>query len=189
MIWDHLISRVLAREGGWSDRTEDKGGPTNMGITLGTFAAWKGKDLSKTIGNDRTELVLDLKSMTEGEARSIYLQRYVKDTGLELLASDALQEAMFDWVVNSGPKWPIMALQRELAVGADGVLGPTTAEAAAKKDGNRLAMRVCFARVEFIANWMRRDKRDADRDGVPDSMENAAGILLRIVALARGIAI
>jgi hypothetical protein len=35
---------------------------------------------------------------------------------------------------------------------------------------------------------MRNDKRDADRDGVPDSMENAAGILRRIADLGRSLA-
>jgi len=92
---------------------------------------------------------------------------------------------MFDWVVNSGARWPIVALQRLLGVTADGVLGPLTAHAAALRDGNRLAQQVRWARVDFIADWMRNDKRDADHDGVPDSMENAGGILHRIAAAGR----
>lgn len=177
MNWDGPISRVLAREGGWSDRAEDKGGPTNRGITLATYSSWLNRPATKD----------ELKALTENEARMIYLQRYVKDTGLELLGSEALQEALFDWVVNSGPSSPFKALQRELGVVADGVLGPDTVQASMTKSGERLASRILLARVAFIANWMRKDKRDADHDGVPDSMENAAGILLRIVELGRSL--
>src|SRR6185436_12909010 len=98
---------------------------------------------------------------------------YVRDPGLLLLGSDVLKEALFDWIVNSGPRHPVIALQRQLGVAADGVLGLKTADAANMKDGVRLAQKVCWDRVTFIADWMRNDKRDADRDGVPDSMENA----------------
>lgn len=188
MNWDGPISRVLAREGGWSERAIDKGGPTNLGITLRTFAGWRGFEYDKLAPEQMDSLRSDLRLLSEPEARMIYLQRYVKDTNLDELTNDSLKEALFDWIVNSGPSSPLKALQRELGVVADGKLGPETAHAAVLQDGTRLAQRVCWARVRFIANWMRSDKRDADRDGVPDSMENAAGILLRIAELGRSLA-
>ncbi len=178
MNWTPLIDRVLEREGGYSDRAEDKGGPTNLGITLKTYSAWL----------DRNATVDEIKALTENEARMIYLQMYVKDPGLDLLGSEVLQEAMFDWIVNSGPRYAVKSLQRHLGVAEDGILGAATADAAATKDGIRLAQKVCWDRVTFIADWMRKDKRDADRDGVPDSMENAAGILRRIADLGRSLA-
>lgn len=166
------------REGGYSDRPEDKGGPTNRGITLATYSGWL----------HRKATVDELKSMPEGEARSIYLQLFVKDTHLDLIGSEVLQEALFDWMVNSGPRIPVKALQRHLGLMVDGAIGPKTADAANLKDGVRLAQKINWDRVTFIADWMRADKRDADRDGVPDSMENAAGILRRIADLGRALA-
>ena len=176
MNWDGPIDRVLAREGGWSDRAEDKGGPTNLGITLDTYSKWLGRQATKD----------ELRALQVNEARMVYLQFFVKDTNLDALGSDVLKDALFDWMVNSGPVPPVRALQRQLGVVADGHIGPDTANAANLKDGIRLALRITFDRVDFIADWMRNDKRDADRDGVPDSMENAAGILKRITAQARG---
>ena len=178
MNWDPLINSVLEREGGWSDRAEDKGGPTHRGITLKTYSTWL----------DREATVDELKALPETEARMIYLQMYVNDPGLFRLTSPALCEAMFDWVVNSGPRYAIRALQLQLGVPVDGILGDGTAKVANEKDGFKLAQNVCWDRVTFIADWMRKDKRDADRDGVPDSMENAAGILRRIADLGRSLA-
>lgn len=185
MSLDSIISRVLAREGGWSDRAEDKGGPTNRGITLATFTRWRlGRD-----GNPAEQLAFkdELRALSENEARMIYLQFYVKDTHLDDIGSEVLREALFDWAVNSGPSPPVKALQRQLGIVADGIIGPATIQAAALKDGIRLAQRICWDRVDFIADWMRKDKRDADHDGVPDSMENAAGILKRISEMGRGL--
>lgn len=177
MNWDGEIDRVLAREGGWSDRAEDKGGPTNLGITLATYSRWLG----------RGARVDELKALSVADARKIYMQFFVKDPGIDQLGSDALMAVMFDWAVNSGPAVPIRALQRQLGVVVDGVIGPQTLALAATRDGLRLGIRLILDRVEFIADWMRNDRRDADRDGVPDSMENAAGILKRITAQARGL--
>lgn len=186
MTTDDLITRVLTREGGWVDRPEDKGGPTNRGITLLAYTAWRMKIRERDVKpGEEKQFVDEHVKLTEEQAREIYKARYVTEPRLDLLGSEALREVLFDWIVNSGQSSPIKALQRLLGVGADGVLGPDTAHAANLKDGTRLATQLLWSRVEFIANWMRHDKRDADRDGVPDSMENAAGILLRIAALGR----
>lgn len=173
------IDRVLEREGGFVHRADDPGGATKFGITLDTLKKWRG-------GVDVT--VEDVRQLSLNEARSIYLQVFVKDTHLEDLAGDELQEAMFDWMVNSGPARPIRALQARLGVTVDGFIGPETVAAAARRSGIRLAAIIMWDRVEFIANWMRSDKTDRDHDGVPDSMENAAGILKRIAALGRALA-
>jgi lysozyme family protein len=178
MDWTTAISTVLTREGGWSDRAEDRGGPTNRGITLALYSRWL----------NRPATVAELKAMPEGEARCIYMQVFVKDTNLDAIGSSVLKEALFDWMVNSGPTVAVKALQRQLGVEPDGVIGPATANAANLKDGLRMSQCLCWDRVSFIANWMRRDKTDADHDGVPDSLENAAGILLRIADLGKAIA-
>lgn len=177
MTNEALIARVLAREGGWSDRAEDKGGPTNLGITLATYSAWLGRPATAD----------ELRNITASDASRIYTKVFIKDTHLEEIGSEVLREALFDWMVNSGPVPPVRALQRQLGLVADGIIGPQTALAANLKDGYRLAQRINWDRVDFIADWMRKDKRDADRDGVPDSMENAAGILKRIASMGRGL--
>ena len=44
---DACLDFVFEREGGYVDDPDDPGGATNMGITLATLAAWRGREVSK----------------------------------------------------------------------------------------------------------------------------------------------
>lgn len=144
MNWDGPIARTIGREGGFVDDPDDPGGATNRGITLTL--------LTKFLGRPAT--VDELVHLSENQTRMIYLQIFVKDTNLEALGSEALMETMFDWMVNSGPEHAIAALQRQLGVAADGILGHDTAAVANTKDGTRLSLRLLAARTRADAHWV-----------------------------------
>jgi len=62
---DQIIAEIIQREGGFSDRTADRGGATNFGITIQTLAAWRKKPVT----------VDDVKKLTPAEATEIYRAR------------------------------------------------------------------------------------------------------------------
>jgi lysozyme family protein len=129
--FDKIFDMVLHIEGGYSKHPKDKGGATNMGITLETLQhAHEDFDYGDFnddgIINEKDIILLD----TKEEALPIY-RKYFWDkvkgddfpSGLDLL--------MFDFGVNSGPKNAIKILQTSLnklgkVLDCDGVLGPRT---------------------------------------------------------------
>lgn len=171
---DRLIDHILKLEGGYVDHPNDRGGPTNYGITLKTLKEVRGSHVTAE----------DVKALTEDDARRIYLDRYYHRPGFEELGNKPTLEAvLLDSAVQHGPKQAVKFLQRALGVTEDGVLGPETLDAAdrfspgdsvlaARVLGRRLAF---YARVledesqrPFASGWMNRLSRVLDqayRDG------------------------
>jgi lysozyme family protein len=99
---DQLVKEVLRREGGYVNHPNDRGGPTNFGITLKTLSAYRN-------GAKVTEE--DVKNLSEAEAIAIYNKNYVIPAqamliSLNLTEKDQfyneLLEVLFDMVVNHG---------------------------------------------------------------------------------------
>jgi len=40
------LAEILKHEGGWADHPQDPGGATMKGVTIGTFAQFKGRKVS-----------------------------------------------------------------------------------------------------------------------------------------------
>ncbi len=71
--FETALAHVLEMEGGYTNDPQDRGGPTNLGITLGTYAAYKGI----AIDNGASDaLKAELKALTVAAARPIYVERY-----------------------------------------------------------------------------------------------------------------
>lgn len=124
MTADEIIDEVVRREGGYSDRKADRGGPTNFGITQKKLSEWRGKPVTAA----------DVKAMSVLEAKAIYRADYVAPW--EFLGHDApgLFELLVDWTSTSWVDDPTRALQAALAkrghaVKVDGALGSKTREA------------------------------------------------------------
>ena len=62
----HCLKLVLAHEGGWADHPKDPGGATMKGITIGTYRAWKGRNVTKA----------ELRDISDAEVAAIYRQNY-----------------------------------------------------------------------------------------------------------------
>jgi uncharacterized protein (TIGR02594 family) len=127
-VFDRALEHVLAMEGGFTDDEHDPGGPTNFGITLGVFAAWR--KVALTAAN-RKSLIRDLKTITPETVREIYRRRYWDIAHCaELPPPVALMH--FDAAVNHGAGNAIRFLQEAVGAEVDGEIGPATRAAVAK---------------------------------------------------------
>jgi lysozyme family protein len=115
--WPKSQDLVFGDEGGYVNRKTDKGGPTNMGITLARLSEYRGYKCT----------IQDLQNLTKKEASDIYKSGYWDAIRADELPS-GLDYAVFDFYVNSGA-WGVKILQRTLGVQEDGVIGIQTMKA------------------------------------------------------------
>ena len=104
--------KTLRIEGGFVDNPNERGGPTNLGVTLKTLDRW----LQKV--NGRPADINDLKALTVADAEILYFDLYWCDRHLPCQAIAEWWEPMghevFDTAVNSGPEQSAIFLQRTL---------------------------------------------------------------------------
>ncbi len=156
-----IIDAVIKREGGYVDHPNDKGGATNMGITIGTLSAWMGRPATKN----------EVKALTKEAAYSIYLQNYWAGPGIDRIpVCLETRINIFDAGVMSGPKTAIQRFQKAiLAAGVlvetDGVLGPKTYRAAldaeAKVGAVALNNHYVRVRLQAVQTRIRQDRTQA----------------------------
>ncbi|SOH93518.1 Predicted Peptidoglycan domain-containing protein [Monaibacterium marinum] len=132
---DEMIAGIIAREGGFVNDPADPGGPTNLGVTLGTM-----RSLGLDMNADGQVTVEDVKVLRPTDAARIFRVEYFDKPGLRRLP-DALQAPVFDMYVNAGGR-AILLLQSVLVkfgaeIAVDGAIGPITAATA-----HRIAERV-----------------------------------------------
>lgn len=133
------LAQILSHEGGWADHSADPGGATMKGITIGTYRAWKGRNVTKA----------ELRAISDAEVAAIYRANYWNAVrgddlppGLDLVA--------FDAAVNSGYRRGAKWLQTALAVPADGKIGPQTIAAARAAHAVAVIDRACDLRLHFL---------------------------------------
>jgi len=140
-----IMSHVLLWEGGYVDHPEDPGGATNMGITLKTLRAWRGRpDLGKSAVRD----------LSGEEAMAIYRDLYWKR-----IRGDDLPPVMaamcLDAAINQGVYQAGLFLQRAIRTAPDGVIGSQTLRAAnARRDGREIetVIEIAAMRMEHYGN-------------------------------------
>lgn len=108
----------------------DPGGPTNLGITLATLAAWRSQPLTE---QSHPALLAALQSLSETEAGAIYHARYWIPS-LAARLPQPLAFMHFDAAVNHGVTGAARLLQTALGVDVDGEIGPVTLRAANSGD-------------------------------------------------------
>jgi lysozyme family protein len=128
MSIDAIIEGVLAREGGYVNDPDDRGGETNWGITIATAraAGYAGA----------------MRDLPRAAAAAIYRQRYVAAPGFDRIAEICapVGEELVDTGVNMGPAVAARFLQRALNalnrrgmdfpdLAVDGAAGPATRKA------------------------------------------------------------
>lgn len=119
--FEAIVADIIAREGGYVDHPNDRGGPTKYGITKGFLAASRDvttREITKTT----------IKNLTIDQARKAYHTMIWQRAGVHRLPSE-LQPLMFEWITMSGPSTPTKFLQERVGSKADGILGPKTAKA------------------------------------------------------------
>lgn len=120
--FDQCLPLILAHEGGYVDHPKDPGGATNLGITLDTLSAYRGRKVTKD----------DVKALTVAEAGAIYLKNYWHPIYADQLPA-GVDYILFDLAVNSGVGRARKYLQRAAGVTEDGIIGPATLAAVKAK--------------------------------------------------------
>lgn len=146
--FDICLDAVLRHEGGYADHPSDPGGATNLGITRQTLASWRKVSPWWTL--DKAEV----RGLKRDEAAQIYRANYWDRSGAGQLPP-GLDLALFDFAVNSAPDRAVRVLQTELAVAADGRIGPLTLDAIktriALKGAAGLIDAFCGRRLTFLS--------------------------------------
>ncbi len=133
--FERAIPILLDHEGGFVDDTDDKGGPTNFGISLRYLQA-----LAKTnpdladINHDGVIDRADILALTQEHASQIYRIDWWDKVGYDKLESQSIGTKVFDLAVNMGAHQAHKLLQRacrqvlvdEQVLVVDGVLGQRT---------------------------------------------------------------
>ena len=120
----NCVSLIMRHEGGYSNNPVDRGGPTNMGVTHKTLAAWRKID---EVTSDEVE------KLSMDEAKAIYRANYWNALNCDQLPP-GVDLVVFDFGVNAGPSKAAKMLQKALAVAPDGMVGQITVGAARISD-------------------------------------------------------
>lgn len=149
---DKLAPFILRWEGGFVNDPVDKGGATNMGVTIGTWrSVGYDKDGDGDIDVDDLHL-LDKEDVIERVLRPYYWNRWRAD---EIL-NQSVANILVDWVWASGTHG-IKRPQRILGVTPDGIVGPKTLAAVNSMDPMELHFRIKNDRIKFIDEICQRD--------------------------------
>ncbi len=151
---ESIIDEILDAEGGlvFTNRPNDRGGPTFAGITFETFTAWR---LARYGTAPNIE---DLKNMQESEVREIYRERYVIGPNFDDIEDHLLRHNVIDAGVLHGQGWAARRIQEVAAVKADGIIGPISLKAINRRALSP-AMNLLFVRrrVEKIVRIVKAD--------------------------------
>lgn len=110
------LNFVLRVEGGFSNDKDDRGGPTNYGITQRTYDAWRLK---------HNYPIRHVRYIEMWEVRSIYDEGYWEPVKCRLLGSP-MDLVMFDSAIQHGPGRAAKFLQETVGTTQDGKIGPMT---------------------------------------------------------------
>ena len=136
------LDLVFGHEGGYSNVSTDRGGPTKFGITHRTLAAHLGKP---------SVSAREVQAMSREVAADIYRRSFWGQAGGDLLPP-GLDYAAFDFAVNSGPSRAVKTLQSVVGVREDGQFGEQTLAAVRRYPGgiSTLIKAYCEARMKFL---------------------------------------
>lgn len=149
---NRLAPFILKWEGGFVDHKNDKGGATNMGVTIAT---WRQNGYDKDGDGDID--VADLKLLTKQDVVNRILKPHYWDRWkADQIISQPIANILVDWVWGSG-KWGVIIPQRLLGLQTDGVVGQLTIAAVNKQNPAELFARIKTARVEFLNNIVKND--------------------------------
>lgn len=157
------IEYVLKNEGGYTNRSQDLGGPTNYGITMELLAKYRQRQVS-------TDEVMEL---TTDEAKQIYYRFFWHPILLDSLPLK-MATAILDMSVNQGQYSAIRLAQMAVGIAPnDGVMGPHTIQVLQDYDPIKfldlyvgvIQDKYCDiiigipSQILFLKGWLRRSRR------------------------------
>jgi len=148
-----LIPLIFRWEGGWADDPDDRGGKTNMGVTLAT---WKSCGYDKDLDGDVDQE--DLRLITRLDVVNLLRIHYWNRWMADLIVSQPVANILVDWLWNSG-RHGIVIPQRLLGVRPDGVVGMQTIHAVNSRDPRSLFGALKEERKAFFLSLVKRDPK------------------------------
>jgi lysozyme family protein len=162
--FEPAIIPLLASEGGYSDRSADRGGPTKYGISQKSYPG------------------LDIKNLTVTQAKAIYKKDYWDKIKGDKIKNQNTAYHIFDIAVNSGPGTAAKLTQQSLnqmgyTLAVDNAIGPLTLAALntanqAKFNDNLYNLRIKFynaivskdaSQMANYNGWLNRAKAVIDQ--------------------------
>ena len=137
--FNQCFAVILVQEGGYTNDPNDRGGPTNLGITMAELQAWR--------GDGHTVTVDDVKNLTKNEAQEIYRTNYWNPMRCADLPK-GIDLVVFDFGVNAGTRTSIKALQTVVGVTSDGSIGPVTISAVTATDPHTVVQNFSARRLD-----------------------------------------
>lgn len=147
MTFETALRFILAREGGYVDDPDDRGGATNQGITQSTYDAWR---------DDQGAPVRPVREIDQSEVEAIYRERYWYAARCDRLPPK-LALVHMDAAVNHGVSRAARMLQQVVETTVDGIIGPQTLAAVAQRPEPEVSARYVYVRIEFYARIVARD--------------------------------
>ena len=146
-----LLPIILQWEGGFVNDPLDRGGATNMGVTLQTWRSC-GYDLDGDGDIDKDDVKILEKSDVQIVLKKYYWNRWKADQ----IENQSVANILVDWVWASGA-WGIKIPQRLLELKQDGVVGPKTLEKVNSYNQEELFNLIKQARLDFVDGIVSRD--------------------------------
>jgi lysozyme family protein len=131
MTLDETLNFIIQNEGGYVNNPNDRGGPTNFGVTQATLSNYLGRQAS----------IEEVRNMTVETAKEIFTRNYIVGPRIDSLPAPIVP-VVADASVLYGPRRAIMFVQRVInsagfgPIDVDGVIGPMTRDKAAQCYGN-----------------------------------------------------
>lgn len=150
---DDIITDVMKAEGWdtYTNRPNDRGGPTKWGITLKAWTDWRGREVTAD----------DVKEITEPQAREFYESEYVLAPRFNHLP-DLLAPMVIDCGVNHGPSRASKWVQEAVGATVDGAIGPMTLASVNASNPIATYLKVSSLRISFYGKLVTDDPTQAE---------------------------
>ena len=146
MTFDECFAHVLKSEGGYVNDPADRGGETNMGVTIGAWGAYLGRAIQPG----------EMKALTQETVKPFYKAMYWDKVGGDKLPP-SVAYAVFDFAVNAGVSRAAKFLQRAVGAVDDGVVGSGTLGMVAKADPAKLLQNFASQKIAFYTDLAQRN--------------------------------